>query len=204
MAEIDKIYTSSYEDYKAFKDWAKTQTIVFFDGYKVCVGDWVRDYDDESEFGNGAIPIMNTPTWLDIYLIQNCKIQFVIDRMKEVYRKSTYEYFMEVDLTATPPAEFKQNRKIVIKRNEYSRFPLHSKPYGGARWWLQSENNFWYNEETKTWVNDEVYYPKDTNTAHITSIKALVRHLRKQYLPKGIKFTISGVYVGEIYSVYIR
>ena len=30
---------------------------------------------------------MNTPTWLDIYLIQNCKSQFVLDRMKVVYGK---------------------------------------------------------------------------------------------------------------------
>jgi hypothetical protein len=35
----------------------------------------------------------------------------------------------------------------------------------------------------------------DTNTAHITSIKALIRHLRKQYLPKGITFTLSGRYI---------
>lgn len=46
-------------------------------------------------------------------------------------------------------------------------------------------------------------YKLDDNTADITSIKALVRHLRKQYLPKDITFIISGNYVGEDYIVYI-
>lgn len=33
--------------------------------------------------------------------------------------------------------------------------------------------------------------------------KALVRHLRNQYLPKGVVFTISGRYVGEEYIAMV-
>jgi len=68
---------------------------------------------------------------------------------------------------------------------------------------VQCKDNFWYNSDTKTWVNVDSFYPSNTNTAHITSTKALVRHLRKQYLPKGITFTISGRYVGEEYVAIV-
>lgn len=98
MASIDKTYTDSYIDYKEFKDWADKQTITFSNGGKVCIGDFVWDYKEEY-FNNGKIPIMNTPTWLDIYLIQNCKIAFVLDRMKSFYGDKTYKEFQNIDLT---------------------------------------------------------------------------------------------------------
>ena len=84
MAGIDKTYTHSYKDYKEFKCWADKQKLTFFDGLTVCIGNWVWNYE-EKDFLNGEIPIMNTPIWLDIYLIQNCKSKFVLKRMKEVY-----------------------------------------------------------------------------------------------------------------------
>ena len=72
------------------------------------------------------------------------------------------------------------------------------------KWWLQCNSDYSYNDETKTWVYNHNYYPNNTNTAHIGSVKALVRHLRKQHLPKDVKFTISGRYIGEEYSVIVR
>lgn len=204
MAGIVKTYTDSYKDYKEFKDWANKQKLAFSDGYTICVGDWVWDYEEE-DFDGSEMPIMNTPTWLDAYLIQNCKSVFVLDRLKSVYSEESYKEFQTVDLTSPPLGDFKQNRKITIKRNDRTRFPLHTKPYGGIKyWWLQCNDDFRYNSETNTWISPDSYYPWDTNTAHVTSVKALVRHLRKQYLPKGIIFRLIGSYIGEEYSVHIK
>ena len=203
MAAIDKTYTDSYKEYKEFKDWAITQTVTFFDGHKECVGDHVRNLE-EKDFEYGEIPIMNTPTWLDIYLIQNCKFDFVLNRLIDVYGVDSYNEFKTVDLTSKPPKEFKQNRKVSIIKSKTTKFPLHSKPYGGGTWWLQCDDYFWYNDKTKTWTSLDNHYPHNTNTARITSIKALVRHLRKQYLPKGIKFRLSGRYIGEDYLVTVK
>ena len=204
MAVIDKTYTNSFKEYKEFKDWADKQKLTFFDGLSVCIGDYVWKLDEE-DFDNGEIPIMNTPTWLDVYLIQNCKSEFVLNRMKEVYSSESYEEFKTVDLTSPPSGDFKQNRRVIIKRSNRTKFPLHKKPYGGkTKWWLQCDDRFWYNSETKRWVSFDAYYPHNTNTAHISSTKALIRHLRKQYLPKGIMFRISGRYIGEEYIAIIH
>ena len=112
-----------------------------------------------------------------------------------------------MNLSRTPSNDFKQNRKITIIKNKRTVYPIHNKPFkfrGKSTWWLQNDGvDFSYNSNTRTWVHDDFYYPHNTNTSHISSVKALVRHLRKQYLPKGISFTLSGRYVGEEYTVKI-
>lgn len=206
MAGIDKTYTDSYTDYRKFKDWADGCQLTFFDGLTVCPGDWVWKLEPE-DFADGERPIMNTPMWLDIYLIQNCKAGFVLDRMREVYDEEEYLMMQAVDLTAepSPPEDLQRGRKIRVRPTDHTRFPLHSKPYGkGGRWWLQClDLDFWYNDETRRWVGSDTPYPYNTNTTTVTSVKALVRHLRKQYLPKGITFRLMGRYVGEEYLVTV-
>jgi hypothetical protein len=203
MAGIDKIHTDSYEDYKVFKDWANKQVLIFFNNHKVCIGDWVCRWNEE-DFNNGEIPIISTSAWLDIYLIQNCKSQFILDRMKLVYGVDFHKDVQGIDLKALPPEDFKQNRKITIKRSITTKFPLHKKPYiGGAKWWLCCLDNFGYCDETKVWTSYESYYPRSTNVAVIKSIKGVVRHLRKQYLPKGITFSMNGSCIGEDYLITI-
>ena len=202
MAGIDKTYTDSYSEYKEFKEWADKQIVTFFNGHQECVGDWVWELK-ENAFADGEIPIMNTPVWLDTYLIQNCTSEFVINRLKYVYSKSAYNLAKTTDLSKILSG-YEQNRKIVITHSERTKFPLHSIPFGKKmKWWLQCDANFWFHEDTKTWANMD-NYPYNSNTAHISSIKAIVRHLRKQYLPSGITFTISGRYIGEEYLVKIK
>jgi hypothetical protein len=207
MAVIDKTYTNNYEEYKKFKAWANKQIVTFFDGHNECIGDWVWDYKKE-DFDNGEIPIMNTPTWLDIYLIQNCRNKFVIERMKGVYGKHFEEYKKLTDLSKIPDG-YAKNRKIIISNSDRCKFPFKKKMFsntigGKMSWCLQCEDNFRYNSDTKTWVHWDSFYPHNTDTAHIKSTKALIRHLRKQYLPKGVRFRISGRYVGEDYLAVVR
>ena len=203
MAGIDKTYTDSYQDYKEFKNWAKEQILTFFNGHQVCIGDWIYDYN-QGDFNGEKLPIMNTPTWLDIYLIQNCKIKFVLDRMKVVYSEELYKYSQTIDLSAPPPSCFQQNRKIVFKNTKTTKFNLHQKPLGGkSKWWLQSNFGFSYCSESKVWSNEDTWYPMNTNIAHIKSLKSVIRHLRKQFLPKGALFSLSGTFIGEEYLVIV-
>jgi hypothetical protein len=205
MAGIDKTYTNSYKDYIEFRDWAKKQFVTFFDGYRECVGNYVYQHWKEEDFDGTERPIMNTPTWVDIYLIQNCKFDFVLERMKEVYSEKNIEKYKEYNLSLPPSNDYKKNRKIVIKKHERTTFPIHSQPYGKMKeWWIQSESRYYYNDKNKVWVNNEMEYPHNTNTSHIRSLKSIVRHLRKQYLKKGDKFVITGRYVGEIYEVIAK
>lgn len=207
MAGIDKTYCSNYTEYKEFKDWADKQIVVFFDYHVEYVGKWVWEYE-ENDFSNGEVPIMNTPTWLDIYLIQNCKSQLVLDRMKEVYGKD-FEIYKNLKKPYKLPEDYKQNRKIVIKSAKNCKFPFKRKMFNKpikakSTWWLQCNDDFWYNDETKKWVGGDLIYPHNTNTSTHKTTKSLIRFLRKQYLPKGITFRLIGNYIGEDYVIKIK
>ena len=201
------IYTDNYKEYRDFKEWADKQVITFFDGHKERVGDWVYSHE-ASDFDWGKLSIANTSTWLDIYLIQNCKMKFVVERMMDAYGSDFDKYRKQVNLTDIPEG-YDKKRKIVILNPKKCKFPfkkrMFSRPIGRKVYWaLQSNDNFWYNRETKVWVDQDYCYPKYANTAHIVSTKALIRHLRKQYLPKGITFTLQGNYIGEDYLIKIK
>lgn len=94
MAGIDKTYTSSWEEYSQLKEWISKHDKTYkdrsyIDGYisvSGCLYDW-----EESDFDGRELPIMNTPTKIDKYLIRNCPLQFVQDRMKEVYSEKSYK-----------------------------------------------------------------------------------------------------------------
>jgi hypothetical protein len=202
MAGIDKTYTDSYSEYIEFKEWADKQVITFFNGHKKCIGDWVYQYDKE-HFDGCDLPIMNTPTWIDIYLINNCKIPFVLDRMKYVYG-SSFDKVKNMSIMTSIPDGLKQNRKIVITRHKHTQYPIHEKAFDGFSWSLScDDNNYWYNSETKTWADHDTY-PGNSTTSYSGSLKALVRLLRKQYLPSDITFTLSGRYPGEKYTVKVK
>lgn len=200
MAGIDKTYIDNYKEYKEFKDWANNQFVTFFNGYKDRIGDWVWYYEEE-DFENGEIPIMNSPNWLDAFLIKNCKIEFVVNRMKNVHSEKFVKDSFTADFQLIPKG-FEKNRKIHIKIFSRTKFPIHNKPYSGkTKWWLSCLGDFQFHTDTGVWTHNKHLYPYDTNVSHVTSLKSLVRHLRKQYLPKNAQFYIYGRYVGETYLV---
>ena len=211
MASIDKTYTDSYKEYKEFKDWAEDKSVTFFDGHTQYIRDHIYNWE-EDDFNGHELPIMNTPTWMDIYLIQNCKINFVLDRMKAVYGDRTFKDYQERTGLNLIPKDYCKNRKIIIKNSEKCKFPFNKRMFKTPmknkikhnKWWLQCDDDFWYNDKTKKWSGFYDFYPNYTNTAHIKSTKGVIRHLRKQYLPKGIKFTLSGRHIGEKYQIIIK
>lgn len=202
MAGIDKTYTNSYKEYKEFKDWADKQHITFFDGHSVCVGDWVWNCEKE-DFDFGEIPIMNTPTWLDVYLIQNCKSRFVIDRMKDVH---DFDKLSKIEFPLPISKDYKQNRRISIQPYSKKSAFVHKHPFGGKMYWrMECESFDWrFNNETGIWAHCDMLYPTYSSTAYIRSVNGIVRHLRKQYLPKGLKFKVTGRYIDEDYLITIK
>lgn len=201
MASIDKTYTDSFKEYTELKDWMEGRVVTFFDGYQVHISNYLYEWEEE-DFNGTDRPIMNTPTWLDSYLLNHCPIPFVVERLEYVYGDD-FEEIKNLDLTSLP-SHYKQNRKIVIKRNKYTQFPLCNKPYKMKKWWLQTDNmDLWYNDTTKIWADRDIY-PTNSNTSFHSSIKSLIRFLRKQYLPPNYQFRLVGGVVGEIYTVVVK
>ena len=202
MAGIDKTYTSSFAEYKQLVDWAKDKEIVFSKKQKERLSDYIYQWSEE-DF-TSELPVTNTPNCIDIFLIQNCPLKFVQDRMKEVYSEESIKEFKTITFPIQLPKDYKQNRKIVISKSKT--LPLYNKGINSHSWWWLQSNDFdWsFDSDNNVWVNRGLYLPSDTNTSHHKTIKSLIRFLRKQYLPSGLEFRLCGRYVGEEFTIKIK
>lgn len=203
MAGIDKTYTQSYEDYNKFKEWAMNNSVKFVYGKKkltIPVQNYLYNHWTESDFnGDSELPIMNSPTWLDKYIKDNCDIDFVLKRLDEVYPNG---YLDDIELNYIPK-DFKINRKIIITKNDESSIPLTNKGIDSHKsWMLQTyDSSFMFSEPLNSWVHMDSNFPWNTNTMHFKTIKSMVRLLRGMYLPSNLEFTLIGRYVGETFNV---
>ena len=96
MAAIDKTYTSKWEEYKEYRDWAINQKFVCPNGDVVKPIDYLIKWREEDFDGVHEKPIMNTPYTLDYFLIKHCPVKFVYDRLREVEPIEIHEYIFRI------------------------------------------------------------------------------------------------------------
>lgn len=107
MAGIDKTYIHNYSQYKEVYDWCKDKEVTLKNGvtfkplnflYKITEEEfnnnkkeWIErnlKFLSKKELENNyEFPIWNTPLYFDIWLIRNCPINFIQDRLKQQYKE---------------------------------------------------------------------------------------------------------------------
>ena len=119
MAAIDKIYIDSFEKYKLFKDWCKTQPKIKDKyGKETSLIDYVFKY---TEWPEGAVlPVCNNPYYIDAYLIRNCPFDFIQKELMVSYGKWSQD-------------DIKEAYDVVMKRDG-------EKCESGAYHWLSKED----------------------------------------------------------------
>lgn len=186
MSSIDKTYTDSYKDYAEFVEWSRDKTVVFWTGLQERVSSYIYHYDDIKT----EVPIMNSPLWLDAFLLKHCPVKFVTDRIREVYSVLPYNFSFD------KPDDCKQNRRVKII--PLTTKTVYNRPVEGY-YRLESEY-MTYNDVVKAWTKINTHPCTFPFSKHKT-IKSLVRFLRKQYLPV-TEFELNSRY-GEKYLVKI-
>lgn len=194
----------TYEQYLKFQEWASKQQITFFNGYTVSLSDWFhfRGKEDYREYVNC---FRNTAIWLDSYIIQNCPYPFVIDSLlaTDTSCPEYIERIKSMDITRLP-SDYKKNRKIVISRTKNTTCTLKNRTYQKRKWLLECSSDLSYNSDTKVWANNTYYYAPCSGDFIGNTIRSVVRHLRKQHLPKGATFNLIGSCLGEKYLITIK
>ena len=119
MAAIDKIYIDSFEKYKLFKDWCKTQPKIKDKyGKETSLINYIFNY---TEWEDGAVlPVCNNPYYIDAYLIRNCPFDFIQEELMLSYGKWTQD-------------EIEKAYDVVMKRGG-------EKSEGGIFHWLSKED----------------------------------------------------------------
>lgn len=202
MAGIDKTYLDSYQDYIDMIDWCnKIGTITDEYGNKFNPKDFIYEPNlEEEDFRRGMI-LWNTPIYFDIFLIRNCNIPFIQERLLEQYD----EDFVKRVLNHTSEYDtFERNglgknlKFTILKR------PTNNYCFKDNWWWIRVEGTDYdwnYNEDEDTWVHHKECREYNTNVCTKyrgkLTLKKIARILRKWNLPAGLDISISGSYVGQ-------
>lgn len=203
MAAIDKTYVNSWSQIQETIDWASTVGNVTDDYDNPLnpmwwLSDWTENYFNTwaEEFKKKGqevcIPMWNTPTYFDVWLIRNCPIDFIQERLQYVYGQDEYE-------------SIKNHTSIydTYVRNVGVHYSVSSTRYkcpfkdDKMTWWIDI-NDMFYDKKKDTW-RDMYREPGPWTSSHyvfngILSHRKLSRLLKKWRLPVGAKVHISGDY----------
>lgn len=211
MAAIDKFYTDSYQEYKEFCAWARTQEYTTPRGCRVRLADHIFTHWTEEDFTNDGQPyerpVFNSPTHMDNFLYHNCPFEFIQDWLMDRYDGEGYCKEMPDEITrdlSIPQYVPCTKVKVIKKGMGNSPFRYHtagrSKKIGGWRIEIFSNNGyFWYNEDIDQWIlpGEEDEWTCST-AASKKSVRSIIRKIiRKWKLPVGCGVRISGRLVGD-------
>lgn len=215
MARINKTYIKTYNQYKEVCDWCK-DIVVKFDNTFVKNGsfkpfDFIYEYteDDFKSLGeNIDLVLWNTPWYMDKWLIKNCPIDFIQERLKEQYgndyddiKNGNCEMYernglgkdIHFKVIKKPYIYNRYNFLYTDRQNKLKVYKENRKCIWNIR--IEDENNYWfYNKKHDYWTNLSEELPFDSSIYIIKkknlNIKSIYRYLKKWNLPAGIKVTI--------------
>ena len=235
MAAIDKTYVTREELLEAITWAKKVGTVTLENGHKFRPLNWIRGYNDidsetflEDIKDRETFVLWNTPGWLDRWLWLNCPLNFVKERIEDVYDEESLRFFE--NWTYIQP-EFRRNQKFTFLET-----PLNH----GYSWkWFANNarmNNPWpgnckqatyhvevrvpgedfereYDEQVDQWYPMFGMLPGDSSHSYvwqkyhkrIPSKKSIIRQIRKWNLPKGSVVCIKCIrYRGMDFKVLVR
>lgn len=213
MAGIDKIYVDNYNDYISFINYCKTiqediQELFNVDIFNYFYFTELTEESFKTEDNN--YPITNFPHKIDYYLIKNCNIPFIIDRLEDQYGESYNE--IKNDNEILNDYTFEKFKKFKIIR-EKSKYPYVIKKQKN-KFIISIENldnyNTWvYDKKISQWKNSDksnnlnysdcrsmIYFGK--------SHKAIIRKVNKWNLPKGVEIEIIGYYYSSSFKIITK
>ena len=205
MAAIDKTYTNSWKEYQLLVEWCKGKSFTLKNGDIIKPSDYIYDWNEENFDGVKLLPVWNTPTYLDIWLIRNCPIGFIQDRLKEQYSggwsKEAFtshnddDMYHQILTFSSPYDTFQRNgsHKFNIKYSINNKFKDDN-----LYWWIDIMGlGWWYNEKHQTWYHNDEALPISSNVARLKgnmSKRRLARIIKKWDLPKGTEICFVGNY----------
>ena len=214
MAAIDKTYTSSWEEYQSLVEWCRDKSFTLKNGDVIRPSRYIYEWDKECFDGEKSLPVWNTPTYLDIWLIRNCPLKFIQDRLKEQYgggwSKEAFTDHNDEDmyhqiLYYRSPYDVwrgKGSHKFTIKyvaNEKIKDDDLH--------WWVDVlTSGWWYNDKHNMWYHNDEALPISCNLANFKgniSKRKLARLIKRWDLPKGTQIRFVGDYKRYIQKEFI-
>ena len=203
MAGIDKIYVDNYNDYISFINYCKTIQEDIQKLFNVDIFNYFyfTELTEESfKIEDNNYPLTNFPYKIDYYLIKNCNIPFIIDRLEDQYGEDYIK--IKNDSKILNDYTFEKFKKFKII-HEKSRYPyVIKKQKHKFIITIEDLNNYdtWiYDKTISQWRNtNKTNNLNYNNCCHILkfgcSYKSIIRKINSWNLPKGLEIEIQGYY----------
>ena len=139
--------------------------------------DWL-DYVDKFF---GEICLWNTPTWLDIFLIRNCPVGFIQDRLRDQYKDS-------YDDILNKTGEFAERKAKVGHLFKIPRVAVNRVSYVDVFVYDKNGNDLYYNKKARRWIDPfttMACYDEYCVTLFSTKRRTLKRWISKWNLESG-------------------
>lgn len=211
MAAIDKTYVNKEQLLEAI-EWAKgVGEVTLENGYKFYPINFIYAYNDIDELEDRDTYILwNTPMWFDRWLWLNCPLSFIKDRIEDVYDEDTVKEF--------------ENWKYVETKPEKRKYTFLETPVGYGWKFLANgkgkkpsiyifsiyckDMHFGYNSQINKWGSmfGMLPYRGELELRNkVLSKKAILRMLRKWYIPSGAIVNIKNLhYYGMDYKILVK
>lgn len=213
MAAIDKTYVDNYDDWKKIVDYMKDKCFTCPNGMKIytypCIyyPDMTKEEVENWLKEQSEIPVINTSNEIDYFLIKECPIDIVQERMKEVYDVEWYNSIKngtsmyDTFVRPTGGKHLQLIEKPKLKRS-FKFFGLYSNRvvHYGYKVQVEVPNGYaWYSEKYDYWLMPYELGSGSTNTAHTKckTLKSLYRKILKWNLPVGTRVNFFNRFIEE-------
>lgn len=225
MAGIDKTWFRKWDQYKEVHDWADSvgrvtdeygntfRPIDFMcdwtvESYHKAYIEQIKYFKKKSDVSDPEkyieFILWNTPTYFDVWLIRNCPIKFIQERLMEQYGSEYEDIKNHKSIYDSPRADaghkFKVKKIYDIKyRDDDSRWSIqiHSEPEGMM---------YCYNESTNMWYDfcecREITSNIGILKGHIDKRK-LARIIKHWALPAGVTLSFTQVKNGYVMKKFL-
>lgn len=252
MAYIDKTYIVDYQQFKEVRDWCKGKIVETDNGLKYHAEDFLidknmtedyfnnwkkevienrmRNYGEtyEKAYKNAEIPLWNTPFYFDRWLIKNCPIQFIQDRLKyqyddeyeqikngtsayDTYKRNGLGKNFHYKVICKPNWKPRYNFPYVDHFNNDKYYKENQKPWwlitiddtktvNPVSWWVNNEHNYWTCSEEGLPFNSNMMDIKRKNL----NIHAIIRMIKKWDLPAGSQVKVLNRYFNYGWIINIK
>ena len=214
MAAIDKTYVDNWDDYKSVLEWCDEHPMPLSDGGTLNLRE-ILYYPKltEDDFKDGKERVLwNTSFYEDVFLIKNCDIPFIVERLRDVQYKGDYESIKDGTYPFRKRGEAGKHVKMIqcawgtdTKRQMRSwgiYLTFDAKSEGNGYWRYYEDSDHWalsdeLYEDTSEWVSSSYVSSKGR------SVKAMVRMIRRWKLPVGTIVTVYGKFTNEIWKFLV-
>lgn len=212
MAALDKTYVTKTQLLEVIKWASEIGEVTLENGHKFKPLDWISAYNDIDNLPDNSIYVLwNTPIWFDRWLWINCPLDFVKDRIKDVYDKESLIDFEEWKYELM--SENKKYTFLQCPEGDWKSILNFAKRYRphkiirkmSTRFIVSAHDSknpqiaYRYDKQTDTWNEAFGMLPCYDNYMwgnyhkNTPSKKAIIRQLRKWRFPKGTIVKIENI-----------